>query len=117
MHRESQHPSSLLLISRSLFSEVRPLWPRSCRVSPEARPSSFTSRQELGSPMSTLDAASTQSMDMPGSTPPGPESPPNVAIEFGALTDKGKARDRNEDHFLVARLAKSKTVCRTSLPD
>jgi len=40
-----------------------------------------------------------------------------VAIELGAMTDQGKLRSKNEDHFLVARLAKSMTICRTSLPD
>jgi PPM family protein phosphatase len=42
--------------------------------------------------------------------------PPRVAIKFGALTDRGKVRDNNEDHFLVARLSKSLHVCKTSLP-
>jgi protein phosphatase len=39
-----------------------------------------------------------------------------VAINFGALTDRGKVRDKNEDHFLVARLCKAMQVCKTSLP-
>ena len=42
--------------------------------------------------------------------------PPRVAIKFGALTDTGKVRGNNEDHFLVARLSKSMRVCKTSLP-
>src|SRR5271163_2921187 len=42
--------------------------------------------------------------------------PPRVAIKFGALTDRGKVRSNNEDHFLVARLSKSMRVCKTSLP-
>ena len=42
--------------------------------------------------------------------------PPRVAIKFGALTDTGKVRGNNEDHFLVARLSKSMQVCKTSLP-
>jgi protein phosphatase len=41
---------------------------------------------------------------------------PRVAIKFGALTDTGKVRVNNEDHFLVARLFKSMEVCKTSLP-
>ena len=41
---------------------------------------------------------------------------PRVAIKFGALTDRGKVRGNNEDHFLVARLSKSMRVCKTSLP-
>jgi serine/threonine protein phosphatase PrpC len=42
--------------------------------------------------------------------------PPRVAIKFGAMTDQGKVRSKNEDHFLVARLSKSMRVCKTSLP-
>jgi len=47
---------------------------------------------------------------------PGNQAPA-LRIEFGAMTDPGKARANNEDHFLVARMAKSLTICRTSLPD
>jgi protein phosphatase len=43
--------------------------------------------------------------------------PPRVVIKFGALSDCGKLRDNNEDHYLVARLAKSIQVCKTSLPE
>ena len=42
--------------------------------------------------------------------------PPQVRIKFGGLTDTGKVRGNNEDHFLVARLSKSMQVCKTSLP-
>src|SRR5580698_6550060 len=41
---------------------------------------------------------------------------PRVAIKFGALTDRGKVRGNNEDHFLIARLSKSMRVCKSSLP-
>jgi protein phosphatase len=61
-------------------------------------------------PPQTLD-------DSTGEYPPVAEAhPPRVAIQFGTRTDPGKARDRNEDQFLVARLSKSMQVCRTSLP-
>jgi hypothetical protein len=43
-------------------------------------------------------------------------SHPRVAIKFGALTDPGKLRGNNEDHFLVAKLSKSLRACKTSLP-
>src|SRR5271156_1208343 len=43
------------------------------------------------------------------------DSHPRVAIKFGALTDRGKVRGNNENHFLVARLSKSMHVCKTSL--
>jgi len=42
--------------------------------------------------------------------------PPRVAVSFGALTDRGKVRGKNEDHFLVARLTKTMRICATSLP-
>ena len=42
--------------------------------------------------------------------------PPRASIKFGALTDTGKVRGNNEDHFLVARLSKSMQACTTSLP-
>jgi serine/threonine protein phosphatase PrpC len=42
--------------------------------------------------------------------------PARVAIKFGALTDPGKVRGNNEDHFVVARLSKSMHICKTSLP-
>jgi PPM family protein phosphatase len=40
---------------------------------------------------------------------------PRVQIECGALTHPGKVRSNNEDHFLVARLAKSMHICQSSL--
>jgi len=43
--------------------------------------------------------------------------PLQVRLTFGARTDCGKHRENNEDHFLVARLAKSMQVCKSSLPD
>ena len=42
--------------------------------------------------------------------------PPRVRIKFGGLTNTGKVRGNNEDHFLIARLSKSMQVCKTSLP-
>ncbi len=43
--------------------------------------------------------------------------PRRVRTEFGALSHRGKVRGNNEDHYLVARLAKSMHVCKSSLPD
>jgi protein phosphatase len=48
--------------------------------------------------------------------PKEPRRPPRVSVSFGGLTDPGKVRGRNEDHFLVARLTKTMQVCATSLP-
>jgi protein phosphatase len=42
---------------------------------------------------------------------------PRVRVSFGARTDRGKVRENNEDHFLVARLAKSLEVCKSSLTE
>jgi serine/threonine protein phosphatase PrpC len=42
-------------------------------------------------------------------------TPPRVKIDCGALTHKGMVRSNNEDHFLVARLAKSMQICQSSL--
>ena len=46
-----------------------------------------------------------------------PVHPPafRVRIDCGALTHQGMVRTNNEDHFLVARLAKSMHICQTSL--
>ena len=38
-----------------------------------------------------------------------------VAITCGSLTHPGKVRSNNEDHFLVARLAKSMHICQSSM--
>ena len=42
---------------------------------------------------------------------------PRVGVEVGAESDVGKVRAQNEDHYLVAKLAKSMRICRTSLPE
>jgi protein phosphatase len=42
---------------------------------------------------------------------------PRVSVEIAAETDVGKARENNEDNYLVAKLAKSMRVCKTSLPE
>lgn len=38
-------------------------------------------------------------------------------IRYGARTHRGKVRENNEDAFLVARMAKSMEVCKSSLSD
>lgn len=43
--------------------------------------------------------------------------PPHVSLEIAAETDIGKVRTNNEDHYLVAKLAKSMRICRTSLQE
>ncbi|WP_435007675.1 PP2C family protein-serine/threonine phosphatase [Tundrisphaera lichenicola] len=52
-------------------------------------------------------------IDRPDATP----GPVKVKISCGALTHPGKVRQNNEDHFLVARLAKSMQICQSSLDE
>src|SRR3954470_10015874 len=40
-----------------------------------------------------------------------------VGVTFGARTDAGRVRERNEDQFLIAKLAKSMRICGSSLPE
>ena len=40
-----------------------------------------------------------------------------VSVTVGARTDAGKVRARNEDQFLIAKLAKSMRICGSSLPE
>jgi len=61
----------------------------------------------------TLDEA----QDTTGEHLAAAPGPTRVAIDFGAKTHPGKVRPNNEDQFLVARLAKSMQVCKSSLPD
>jgi protein phosphatase len=44
-------------------------------------------------------------------------APRRVKIALGARSDPGKVRENNEDHYLVARLAKAMQVSHSSLPD
>lgn len=49
---------------------------------------------------------------------PAVEVPPaRVRVAFGAVTHPGKVRTNNEDHYLVAKLAKSMRICQSSLPE
>ena len=45
-----------------------------------------------------------------------PSRPPRVRVEVAGVTHPGKVRSNNEDHFLIAKLAKSMRICATSLP-
>jgi protein phosphatase len=46
-----------------------------------------------------------------------PRRAPRVRVDFGAVTHPGRVRGNNEDQLLVAKLAKSMRVCKTSLPE
>src|SRR5271157_2814144 len=69
-----------------------------------------TTTMPLQDPLSTLDDSTGEHQAI------ADRDPPRVSIKFGGLTDIGKVRGNNEDHFLVARLFKSMQVCKTSLP-
>src|SRR5512140_2385949 len=42
--------------------------------------------------------------------------PSMVNVEFGALSDVGRVRKNNEDHYLVARLGRSLEALMTNVP-
>jgi protein phosphatase len=62
---------------------------------------------------SSARSPSDTTVDLPGG---GREASSRVRLEYCAQTHPGKVRSNNEDHYLVARLAKSMTICETSLP-
>jgi PPM family protein phosphatase len=44
-------------------------------------------------------------------------TPKPVQVRFGAVTDRGKVRPNNEDHYVVARRRRLRDVLLTNLPD
>jgi protein phosphatase len=42
---------------------------------------------------------------------------PTVRVEFGAVSDIGKVRATNQDHYLVSRIARTFDVLQTNLPE
>lgn len=40
-----------------------------------------------------------------------------VRVEFGAVSDRGKLRDNNEDHFLVSKVSRNQEILSTNVPD
>jgi protein phosphatase len=62
-------------------------------------------------PLTDLDPDST------GEFPALAPGPGQFRVRFGARSETGRVRPRNEDHYLVARLAKALRVCETNLPD
>jgi protein phosphatase len=46
-----------------------------------------------------------------------PRRLPRVNVAFGACTDPGRVREKNEDQYLIAKLAKSMRICGSSLPE
>jgi protein phosphatase len=65
----------------------------------------------------TDDPRATPEPDSTGEFPALLATQRRFAVRFGARSEIGRVRGRNEDHFLVARLAKAMRVCRTNLPE
>jgi protein phosphatase len=55
--------------------------------------------------------------DTTGEYPTIPIREAHVCVEFGGGTHPGLVRPRNEDQYLVAKLAKSMRICDSSLPE
>jgi hypothetical protein len=55
--------------------------------------------------MKTLGSAATVEIKLPPLPPGGPPQPFSslVRVDLAGLSDQGKVRDNNEDHFLVGR--------------
>jgi serine/threonine protein phosphatase PrpC len=51
---------------------------------------------------------------MDSGTPRPPSS--SVRIDYGAVSDTGKVRDNNEDHFLVSKVSRKQDVLLTNVP-
>ena len=60
----------------------------------------------------STDTEATTREDLPAAEGRGP----GVQIDFAATTHPGKVRSNNEDHYLIAKLAKSMRICQSSLP-
>src|SRR5262249_43568452 len=84
----------------------------------ESHGGAFSVLIEAGTVHATADicCACDPSEQPTGDYPTVPASQPRVRVEFGALTHQGRVRENNEDHFLIARLAKSMRIAKTSLP-
>src|SRR5271166_4791429 len=55
--------------------------------------------------------------DLTADYPMIPERRPWVHVAFGGGTHPGHVRPRNEDQYLIAKLAKSMRICASSLPE
>jgi protein phosphatase len=55
----------------------------------------------------------------PSAMDTGELKPPStlLRVEFGAKSDKGRVRNKNEDHFLVSRLSRKQEIFETNLPE
>jgi protein phosphatase len=58
-------------------------------------------------------------VELPSSARPGRffgPRPQRVSVRFGAVSDRGKVRSKNEDHFAVVRRSRSRDVLATNVP-
>jgi PPM family protein phosphatase len=65
--------------------------------------------------MSSPTDCGSDGLDTLESIPVAAPGPRRVEVTTAAATDPGKVRANNEDHYLVARLAKSMQICHSSL--
>src|SRR4051812_35232878 len=66
-----------------------------------------------GSPMATVQNVPDE--DPTAEFPAISECPARVNVAFGAASHVGRVREKNEDQFLIAKLAKSMRICFSSL--
>lgn len=64
-----------------------------------------------------IDSTSSTRDEPTGEYPVLLPRPRRVRLDLGALTHPGKVRTNNEDHFMIAKLAKSMRIYKTSLTD
>jgi protein phosphatase len=69
-----------------------------------------------GSSMSTINRLAVDE-DPTGEFPSVSERPVRVTVAFGGATHAGRVREKNEDQYLVAKLAKSMRICASSLSE
>jgi protein phosphatase len=65
-----------------------------------------------------LETAEYEFVVSPSAFDTGQPKPPSnmVGVEFGAVSDTGKVRPQNEDHYLVSRVSRKQEVLRTNVP-
>jgi PPM family protein phosphatase len=69
-------------------------------------------------PVTDVANRDTEELPRPGflGEPVSARSTPSVKVQFGAMSHIGKVRAKNQDHFLISRIARTLDVLQTSLP-